>query len=102
MFRANYQDRDEAIESLGEEAFYSIEGNERFRDIPPPECFKWIYGVFIELRDMSGEVITFQDIDCWQRVRKCVLSQYEIGLVRQMQNWAGDEIQKLREASENG
>lgn len=97
MFRANFEDRDEAVESMGEEAFYSIEGNEKFRSIEPPKCFQWIYGVFLEMRDLSGEALTFQDIEAWERTRRTRLTQYEISLIRAMNNWAGDEIHKLRD-----
>ena len=102
MFRSNIEDRDDAIASMGEEEFYSIEGNERYREISPPKCFSWIYGVFMELREMSAETITFQDIGAWERARMTKLRQHDISLIRAMQGWAGDEIRKLRENSKDG
>lgn len=102
MFRANVEDRNDAIESIGEDEFYAIEGNEVYRDIQPPKCLSWIYGVFLELREMSGETITFQDVAAWESARKTKLRQYDISLIRAMQNWAGDEIMRLRESVKNG
>lgn len=51
---------------------------------------------------MSGETITFQDVAAWESARKTKLRQYDISLIRAMQNWAGDEIMRLRESVKNG
>lgn len=87
---------------MGEAEFYGIEGNEKYRDIQPPPSLSWTYGVFLELREMSGETITFRDIAAWESVRRTKLRQYDISLIRTMQNWAGDEIRKLRESAKDG
>ena len=98
--RSNLEDRDELVKDLGEEELLTNEAYSGYRDIPPPVCFSYIYGVFIELYNGSKEMITWRDIDSWQRVRKADLSQYEVDLLRRMSAWADSEIAELKKSED--
>ena len=98
--RSNFDDRKDLIKDLGEEEFLSNDAYKHLRDIPPPKCFNYIYNVFIELYNGSKEMITFTDIDCWCRVRKTNLSQYEVDLIRRMSVWADSAISELKESED--
>lgn len=98
--RSNDEDRQALIKDLGEEEFLTNEAYKHLRDVPPPVCFSYIYNTFIELYNGSKEMITYVDIDCWCRLRKTVLSQYEIDLIRRMSIWADTAISELKKSED--
>lgn len=79
---------------MGEEKAYTIFGD-KYRPIQPPICFFYIYSVFQELYNGCKEKITFQDIDCYSRLRRCNFSHYELDLIHKMNIWANEQIEEL-------
>lgn len=70
---------------------------EALRDIPVPECFVWIFDVFIDLHYCSHDFVSYPDIDAWERVYRTKLTVYEVRLIRRMSVWAADEERKAME-----
>lgn len=96
FYRTNMQDREDVIKQIGENFFMSDVYSD-YWDYPPPDCFLTIFNSFLELYGMSKEKITFQDIVCYQQSKMIKFNQFEIELIKLMQCWASDEIEKLRE-----
>ena len=94
--RSNYDDRCDVIRDLGAEEFYGNEAYSGLWDIEPPVCFSYIYRVFIELYNGSKEKVTWRDIAAYCEVRKTLLSQYEVDLVRKMSVWADEAVDELK------
>ena len=88
------------IAVLGKDEFYKNEANEKYFDIDVPLCFVWLFNVFVELYNASGEQLTWCDIDAYTRVRDVVFTQSEIDVVLKMKYWAESEAAKLREDGE--
>lgn len=82
---------------MGEEYFYSHSEYEYLYDLPIPLCFQDVFNIFLELYNFSGESITWQSIDAYERVRDISLQQIEIDYIIKMNTWANVIISQLRE-----
>ena len=97
MRRTNLEDRQDAIRQCGEDVCYENKANEYLFDISPPDCFVYLFSVFVELYSGSTEKITHQDIESYCNIRRCTLSQYELDIIWKMNYWANSEIAKMQE-----
>ena len=97
VWRANIDDRNDLVEHIGEEAFNSDSHYEYLRDLPIPPCFEYIWRCFLEIRNYSGEQITWTNIYSWCRMRKVDLTQKEIDYLMLINGFANKEIERLRE-----
>jgi len=66
-------------------------------EIPPPECFAWLFGQFIDLYNASDSIITPATVESFQGIYQFRFTIYEVHLIFRMKNWAEDEKQKLLE-----
>jgi hypothetical protein len=82
---------------MGWKEFYENESFSILHDIEPPICFQFAFTVFRELYNGCREGnITYQDMESYCRMKHIELTQYEIELVKRMNYWANDEVDKLK------
>ena len=66
-----------------------------------PPCFVYIFNVFIELYNQSGEQgITFNDIKVWEEVRDTKLKQIEVDYILKCRAWAASQIHDMEKEEE--
>lgn len=95
--RTNLEDRNGAIDLIGEEEFYAIPENDKYRGLPVPSFFAQLFSWYLEMDNMSGESLTWGCMESWSNLRDIQLTQYEIDTVLKMHSWASSERYKLRE-----
>ena len=100
--RSNADDRDDLIKSIGRHEFETCGHYDDLQDKPVPPCFQYIFEIFLELYNMSGENgITFNDIATYSKVRKVELSQLELDYILKCRAWASKEIHELEKKEES-
>ena len=88
------------VEALGYESFFANGANEEYKDLPVPECFEYLFEMFMELYSFSGEDgITWQEIESYCHVRRLALTQFEIDYIIKIRLWADSQISEMREDS---
>ena len=94
--RTNVEDRDEAIELIGVDEFYSVKENEQYRSLPIPIFFTRLFSIFIEIENLKGESLTWNILESYCKIRNVKLTQYEIELIIKMNSWASEERNALQ------
>lgn len=104
VVRANIEDRNDIIKTVGKQEFYSNENYEYLWDIQIPPCFLFIFNVFLELYShcsasgfSSQKNVTWQDIESYCHVRKLELTQLEVSyllFIAETASKAIDELEK--------
>jgi len=57
-----------------------------------------VYKTFIELYNgCTDGFITYRDLQAYEAVTNIKLSLYEVNLIKQMNSWANDEAEKLKQ-----
>ncbi len=85
---------------MGEKAFEAHSKYEELKDIDIPDCFLWVFDVFLDLHYCSHDFISYPDISAWEQVYNERLSIFHVHLIRKMSSWAADENRKAREGDE--
>lgn len=95
--RTNLQDRDDAIEVLGEEEFYAIKDNEQYRDIDIPELYVMLFTDYIDICNMVGEGgVTWSQVESYSRLKQKAFSLYDIEVLVKINVWATSEKNRLQ------
>lgn len=95
--RTNLQDREDAIEVLGEEEFYAIKGNEKYRDIDIPPIFTVLFSDYIDISNMVGEKgVSWSEVESYGRLKQKCFSLYDIETLVKINIWASSEKNKLQ------
>lgn len=91
------QDREEIIEQVGEYEFFHNENYSELWDIDIPTCFIFEFNTYLEIYKMSGDSVTWCDIEAYCNVRRLCLSQREIDVIISINRMAVSEIARLKE-----
>jgi hypothetical protein len=87
---------------MGVRAFLCNHAYDNLHEIDPPTCFMFLFREFTELYNGSRDGnITYQDIESYCCVKSTEFTQYDIELIKRMNYWASDEIDKLKNDSGN-
>lgn len=102
MWRTNLEDREELVRQTGESAFLGNPAYEHLRDIAVPPYYAYEWSIYLEIRRLSGEYVTWETVASWCRVRDTVLTQAEVDAVIRIHGYAEREIRRLRDESRAG
>lgn len=105
-YTSNYEKRTDFIKKMGEEAFEKVSSVDskwkKLRDIPVPDGFMWIWGVFLQMwrmceRDFNGNIIftprTILDYEQCFGVNFTILDRQ---LLIKMKEWANEIVFELK------
>ena len=98
--RTNADDRDELIEQIGKECFEESKEFDYLRDPNIPFCFMFVFTAFLEIYNCSGEAITWTDIYSYGIIRHIQFRQREIDYILKCNNWANEQMKKMRDEAE--
>jgi hypothetical protein len=86
------EEREKVIKAIGYDKWKRMGQAEEFGDIPPPECFSYLFYIFLDLFYSCREGITYPDIQAFSEITQRKLTIYEVSLIRRMSSWAAAEI----------
>lgn len=66
------------------------------QDIPMPQCFNYVFNIFMEIYNHSKEMITWCDIQAYEEVRCVKLQQVEIDYIIKINNIANSQINEMQ------
>lgn len=81
---------------MGADYFNTNHDFDDLRDPIVPSCFIFVFNSFTEIYTMSRECITWTDIESYAIMRKVDFTQYEIDLIVKCNNWASEQISRMR------
>lgn len=94
-------DRIDLIKAIGEDAFFADEHYQHLWDKTLPDCYQYVFSVFMEIYNYSGQDgVTFRAIHEYCMVRHEVLSQYDVDIILKCAYWASVEIRRLEDEEE--
>ena len=99
IYETNIEKRERFIAQCGEKTFYekiAVKGSlwEKYKDIPVPRCFRWLFDKFLDIwynsgYDFNGNVIfTYESVNEYETCMKVHFTIYEKRLLFQMKYWA--------------
>ena len=97
MSRTNAEDRADLIKQLGKECFEENKDFDYLRDPDIPFCFLFVFNAFLEIYNCCNETMTWTDICSYAIMRKIDFTQREIDYILKCNNWASEQIKKMRD-----
>jgi len=89
---------------MGIDEFNNNHNFDELKDLPIPSGFNYIWNLFMDIYSrckpdgLSGIItITWQDLDCYMRVRNITLQQKDIDCIIKINTWALQGISKAKQ-----
>lgn len=87
---------------MGEELFEGCADFDYLREPDIPPCFLFVFESFLEIFNCCRETMTWTDIAGYSMMRKVDFSQSEIDWILRCNNWANEQIKRMRDEESSG